>query len=410
MKLINKISRYYLINSVIIFIVAFVSIYFTLNWILTDEIDERLKIKNDEVKKRFYSDEIISNPPYVELLQVDSLLKSSSNIGDTLIYSITEKENEPFHQITSFLSKDGKNYKLVVRTSLIEKEDLFITLLIIFAVTFGVFTIVLFFINRKSAKEIFTPFYNDLEMLKSYSVKSGLPFKLSDSKIDEFKELNSALTSLSEKAVHEYRALKEFSEDLSHELQTLVAVTKSKVELLLQNSNLDEVSVVNLHTAYQSLSKLDNLNRSLILLAKLENKDFFDSEEIDLKNVINRVYDIAESKEINISTRLNSNIIKCNLSLIDTLVNNLVSNSIKHNFEKGKVDIKLTENILEIQNTGEASAANTTEFFNRFSKASKKSDSTGLGLAIVKKICDLYGYRIEYLHENEIHRIIIYFK
>jgi signal transduction histidine kinase len=413
MKLITKISRYYLLNSVLVFIVAFVGIYISLNWILTNEIDERLELKNEEVVRSFNSGGLINNPPYVELSKVDTLFKSSGSITDTIVYIKSEKENEPFHQIVSSLTKDGKYYKLIVRTSLIEKEDLFITLLIIFAVTFGVFTLILFFINRKSAKEIFTPFHNDLENLKNYSVKSGLPVKLSDSKIDEFKELNSALASLSEKAVHEYRALKEFSEDLSHELQTLVAVIKSKLELLLQNSQLDEVSIVNLHTAYQNLGRLDKLNRSLILLARLENKDLFDSEEISINDLLNRIIDnyrdIAESKKINIISKLNSDTrIKCNLSLFETMVNNLISNSIKHNIENGVVEINLSDNFFLIQNTGEPVKVNTIDLFNRFSGSKNKSDSTGLGLAIVKKICELYEFRIEYEYEEGLHKIHIY--
>jgi signal transduction histidine kinase len=414
MKLINKISRYYLINSVIIFIVSFISIYITLNWILTDEIDEQLRIKNDELIKRFYSGESVNNPPFTELSLVDTLLKSSGIISDTIIYFTSENENEPFHQITSFISKDDKNYKLVVRSSLIEKEDLFISLLVIFSLTFGALVILLFFINRKSTKEIFTPFYSNLVHLKHFSVKSASSLKLTDSNILEFSELNSALHSLSEKAVTEYLALKEFSEDLSHELQTLVAVIKSKVELLLQKDNLDEASVNDLHVAYQNLGRLDGLNRSLILLAKLENKDFFDSEEIILESIINKVIenyrDVAEAKHIKINTNINSDLtILCNPVLIETLINNLISNSIKHNIANGTTDIKFSENVMEIQNTGESFTGNTEEFFNRFNKISKKSDSTGLGLAIVKKICDLYNFSIEYSIENQFHKVSITF-
>jgi signal transduction histidine kinase len=415
MKLINKISRYYLINSVTLFIIAFAGIYFTLNWIITDDIDEQLRIKNEESKKRFYTGELVDDPPYIEIIKVKNVLKSPDDVTDTLIYLSSEKEKEPFHQIISFVQKDGNNYKLVVRTSLIEKEDLFYTLLIIFSITFAAFVIPLFFINRKTTKDIFVPFYENLNRLKNYSVKADSPLNLSDSKIEEFSELNSALYSLSEKAVKEYKALKEFSEDLSHELQTLVAVIKSKFELLLQKVDLDEESANNLQSAYHSLNKLDKLNRSLILLAKLESKDLFESESIKLKEIIDKVADnyrdIAETKNLKLDTNLNSDLtIKCNAALIETVINNLVSNSIKHNIGNGNINIKLSGNTLEIRNTGEPFTGHTEEFFNRFSKASKKSDSTGLGLAIVKKICDLYNYKIEYFYDHKYHKIKIYFK
>ena len=415
MKLINKISRYYFINSVVLFIIAFAGIYFTLNWIITDEIDEQLKIKNEEIKKRFYRGELVNDPPFVEIIKFDKIIKSTSEITDTSIYISSENEQEPFRQIISFVNKDGNYYKLVVRTSLIEKEDLFYTLLIIFSITLASLIIILFFINRKTTKDIFTPFYDNLNQLKNYSVKAETSLQLTDSKIDEFNELNLALSSLSEKALKEYKALKEFSEDLSHELQTQVAVIKSKFELLLQKVDLDEESANNLQSAYHNLNKLDKLNRSLILLAKLESKDLFDSEKIELEKIISKVADnysdFAEAKKIKINTDLNSDLtIECNPSLIETVINNLVSNSIKHNIQNGRVVIKLLGDTLEIQNTGESFTGNTNEFFERFSKASKKSDSTGLGLAIVKKICDLYGYKIEYSHNQENHKIKIYFK
>ncbi|MCW8810153.1 MAG: HAMP domain-containing histidine kinase, partial [Ignavibacteriaceae bacterium] len=127
--------------------------------------------------------------------------------------------------------------------------------------------------------------------------------------------------------------------------------------------------------------------------------------------VVENYRDIAETKNLKIDTNINSDLtIICNAPLIETVINNLISNSIKHNIENGNIDIKLSGNTLEIQNTGEPFTGNTDEFFNRFNKASKKSDSTGLGLAIVKKICDLYNYKIGYFYDKKYHKIKIYFK
>jgi signal transduction histidine kinase len=413
MKLINKISRYYLLNSVVIFIIAFAGIYFTLNFIITEEIDEQLRSKNDDIIKRFNQGILVTDPPFIELEKVEQILYPNYVLSDTLLF--ISNEEEPFRQITSFIYYNDNNYKLVVRSSLIEKDDLFYSLLIIFSITFASLFIILFFINRKTTKDIFTPFYENLKHLNNYSIKNDSSLNLSASKIEEFNELNLVLYSLAEKAGNEYKALKEFTEDLSHELQTPVSVIKSKLELLLQKDNLDEESANNLQNAYHSLNKLEKLNRSLILLAKLESKDFFESEGIVLNEMINKVIDnyrdIAETKKIKIVTDIKSEVnIKSNKALIETLINNLVSNSIKHNIENGEIRIRFSNNSLEIQNTGRSFEGDTEELFNRFNKASKKSDSTGLGLAIVKKICDLYGFRIEYLYNRGNHLVKINFK
>jgi len=415
MKLIKKISQYFLINSAILFVIVFAGINFTLIWIISEEIDEQLRITNGVITKRFYQGDLVNDPPLIELIKVEKIPHQIYSVSDTLIYIESERENEPYHQITSYLQKDGVNYKLIVRASFIEKEDLFYSLLIIFSITFALLIVILFFINRKTTKDILVPFYVNLNLLMNYSVKSGNPINLVASKIEEFNELNLALNLLSDKASKEYKALKEFTEDVSHELQTPVSVIKSKLEILLQKDNLDEESTNNLQNAYKSINKLDKINRSLIFLAKLESKDLFEAERILLSEIVQNVVmnysDIAYENNLIIHTELESEItVVCNAALIETLLNNLVSNSIKHNIKNGEIVIRLLGNILEISNTGELFSGNTDDFFNRFNKNSKKFNSTGLGLAIVKKICDMYEYKIDYFSSKGYHNVKVYFK
>ena len=95
--------------------------------------------------------------------------------------------------------------------------------------------------------------------------------------------------------------------------------------------------------------------------------------------------------------------------LTDTLLSNLMSNAIKHNNENGEIKIKLDENILTIQNTGDEPAYDPSLYFNRFARSGKSKDSTGLGLSVVKKICDLYNLKIAYTFEKPYHIITIIF-
>ena len=415
MKLITKISRYYLLNSTLLFMAAFIAVYYALNWIMNEELDERLLSSQSAIIEKLQQGIQVNNPPFIEVTKVPQEITEQVVLSDTSIYLREEGENEPFRQAVSYFSKDGNHYKLIVRASIIEKEDLVFSLLIIFMLVFLLMIIVLFFINRKTANEIFRPFYSNLEQLNRYTVRSEKGLDLQTSKIDEFAELNAALSELSAKGAKEYKALREFTEDVSHELQTPVSVVKSKLELLLQKDISDEEMIDHIRNAYFNINKLDKLNRSLVLLSKLESKDFFDEKEIDTGQVIERVIEnyqeIAEAKNINVSRNIKSRRkIKGNETLLDILISNLISNAIKHNYDGGRIEIELADSTFKIANTGNEESLDPAKIFNRFNKSNNSGDSVGLGLAIAKKICLLFDYEINYSYQSEMHTIEVKFE
>ena len=97
-----------------------------------------------------------------------------------------------------------------------------------------------------------------------------------------------------------------------------------------------------------------------------------------------------------------------NRNLADILISNLFTNAIKYNPDGGKILIELNEHYLIISNTGEPLNIEPQKIFERFLK-DKQSESLGLGLAIVKKICDFYGFTIEYsyLSREKMHSFMI---
>jgi signal transduction histidine kinase len=97
--------------------------------------------------------------------------------------------------------------------------------------------------------------------------------------------------------------------------------------------------------------------------------------------------------------------------LADILINNLISNAIKHG-EKREEEILIytTKSTLTISNFGDTALANPESLFLRFYRESKGAQSTGLGLAIVKKICDFYVFSLSYHHKEQKHIFSIQFK
>jgi signal transduction histidine kinase len=415
MKLLTKITRSFLLNTALLSLISMAIIYFMTDWILKDEIDSQLKITCTEIEQKLHSGNEVSFPPFIEVQRITENRNRPAKFIDTLIYLEPEKENEPFRQLTSEVMVKGYPFRIIVRSSLIEKEDLFFTLVFIFSVIFAILVMALFFINRKRTREIFVPFNQNLQRIKKFTVKSDDGLQLLHSNVEEFEELNSSLKDLAGRVKLEYRALKEFTEDLSHELQTPVAVIKSNLELLLQQEKKDPESFNYLQSAYQNTNKLDKLNRSLILLAKLESKDFFEPKKIILREVVQKVIDnyaeIAQSMNLKLQIDLTSaESIEASETLIEILIGNLITNAIKHNIEGGILNIKLLNKTFEIENSGSTITGDPQRFFARFYRGAESPNSTGLGLAIVRKITEMYEYKINYFYKDQIHLITLVFK
>jgi signal transduction histidine kinase len=415
MKLINKISNYFLISAAITFAVFAIMLYVIVQHTITNEVDEQLTNVYQKVVKELTAGQKADFPPFVE---INDLTSGEIDLGYKNVSLQTneesEGEGEPFRQYTSVTEIDGEKFVVTVRISLIEKEDMFFS---IFFVTVGAvffFLIVLFLINKFSSQKVLKDFYNTLTKLENFSLAYNDKLELNNSKIKEFTKLNEVVEKLSEKAKGEYRSLKEFTEESNHELQTPVAVVKSKLEMLLQSENLkqEELSLVN--AAINNLNKLERINKSILLLNKLDHKNLFEESQINLseeiKNVISNYSDFIDSKKIYIKTNLDSkSTIVVNNSLLNILLNNLISNSVRHNLEGGQIEIELKEKKLIIKNTGVPLTESSENMFKKFQKGNKNYDSIGLGLAIVKKICDLYTTNIHYETINDKHIITLIF-
>jgi signal transduction histidine kinase len=413
MKLINKISNYFLISAVITFAIFAIMLYVIVEHTINNEVDEQLNNVYQKVLKGLMAGQKADFPPFVEINELtNGTIDLGYNNVNLQMDKESESEGEPFRQYTAVTEIDGKKFVVTVRISLIEKEDMFFS---IFFVTIGavfLFLIILFLINKFSSQKVLKDFYSTLTKLENFSLADNDKLELDKSKINEFAKLNEVVDKLSEKAKSEYRSLKEFTEESNHELQTPVAVVKSKLEMLLQSENLkqDELSLIN--TAINNLNKLERINKSILLLNKLDHKNLFEESQINLseeiKNVISNYSDFIDSKKISLNVSLDGQpLIEVNPGLINILLSNLLSNSIKHNFDGGSISIKLNEAVLLITNTGLKPKDNPEIYFNRFHKSTESKDSIGLGLTIVKKICDLYKINIKYEFSDGLHRVIL---
>lgn len=249
-------------------------------------------------------------------------------------------------------------------------------------------------------RKVWKPFYSTLEQMKNYDIQEAEPLQTEKTQIKEFQDLNDAMRMLSKKAELAYSSQKHFVENTSHEIQTPLAVMKSKIELAFQNTNLPDEHVKLLLELNQSLTKLSKLNKALLLLSRLENDQFVDRNEIavasSIRDALGYFEEKVRSKGLKVRQMFEPEVsIKANKIIFEILINNLIKNAIYHNQENGFIDIHLKQGHLSIKNTAKNVSGELSGIPLRYQSDPTNTNSTGLGLSIVKKICEVSGLHYE---------------
>src|SRR5438270_6802034 len=164
-----------------------------------------------------------------------------------------------------------------------DSDSLIRSILLITISTILTILVVSILINRFALKQIWKPFYQSLDAVRKFKVNKKEALRLQQSNIDEFEFMNQTLQRITAQAQLDYLSLKTFSENASHEIQTPIAIVRSKLDLLIQDEDLREEQSQALQSAYNAIERLTRLNQSLLLLAKIENHQFEEVSAIDLK-------------------------------------------------------------------------------------------------------------------------------
>jgi signal transduction histidine kinase len=255
--------------------------------------------------------------------------------------------------------------------------------------------------------KLWRPFYGVLNEVKGFRINQPYRPKFPETQINEFNFMISCLNIATTNATENYRILKEFTENASHEIQTPLAIIRSKLDLLVQHEGLSESETASLRSAYGAIKKLSLINKDLLLITKIENHQFENKTEIDLLPIIeSKIIEFQElwsMSGLELVTELNPAKIIISKELIDILVNNILSNAVKHNIPNGKIVIKLNPGLLVVSNSGSNYSLNENLIFKRFYKVDNHTDNNGLGLSIVKQICNTSDIGIIYNYTDSLH-------
>ena len=418
MKLFTRYNRINISATIFTFVLGSIAFYFVLNYVLIRQLNETLRSEQQEivnfVEEHHQLPEIQNTKLQWITVEKTSLLLPKAKIKSVPFYNQKENENEYIRQLIFTINISNQNYLITVNKSQAETEDL---LKLIILVTVGMIALILLFnylINRKLINRIWQPFYKTIDDIKQYQVSDKQPMQLSNERIDELNLLNDSLNKMTQSIYREYSALKSFTENASHEMQTPLAVIRSKIDLLLQQTELKEQSLQQILSIEDAAQRLSKLHQSLLLLTKIENKQFVFNESIDVTKVIlekiNEREELIESKNLKIETECKEVTLSFHRHLAEILVNNLLNNAIKYTPEKGKINIELSNDFICFKNDAIGGTLDSNKIFQRFYKPFDSRDGTGLGLAIIKEICNLAGFEISYSFNNNQHIFLIGFK
>lgn len=391
--LLRKASKTFLITSIILLILSGIVLFTYTKQLLNSEIEEELFSNKDRVEHFLEQNPDLKGIP--PIMTAEKTEKSQKNIlVDTLIYDPSQDEIELFRQLSGTKTINGQQYKITVRAMVIESEDILFGIVFTFMAVIFIAFILLFYFNKFRNEKLWQPFFVNLDKIKKFSLKSNEDLHLKDSEILEFHELNSELKILTNKIQVDYHNLKQFTEDVSHEMQTPLAIMQAKIETIINDSHINEDQFNQFTSIQADISRLKQLNKKLILLSKIDNNQFSSSEMVSINDVVEKTLaNFKELASIEILQETHANLsVEMDKSLAIVLCNNLISNSVKHNKGDNAIMVIIEAHTFQVINSGDKALAHPDRIFERFYKESKKPDSTGLGLSIVKKICDHYGF------------------
>lgn len=415
MNLLNYTLKYLSIALLLVISVWAVLFYFNMIDEVQDSLDDGLENNKMLVIQRVEKDSgIIQRSGFsehnYEIKEVTekSGLKFKDKYQDTLMYTLNEEDMEPFRMLTTVFNKDNKYYEMKVVSSTVEEDDLVRSLLYSLIWLYAAILISFFVINHLLLRRIWTPFYQLLKRLKAFRLDKDKEIETGRTEVKEFQELNVAVQSLVAQSVGTYGSQKQFIENAAHELQTPLAISLNRLELLAENEDLSDQHLEAIGQVIGTLQRLTRLNKSLLLLSKIENKQYGEVSLLSIntltKTLISEYEDFAALKSVQVHLKEEGPLeAAMNKDLAAILISNLLKNAITHNIAGGTVNLSINSNGLVISNTGRSVALDPEQVFKRFKKDSQAQSSTGLGLAIVKAIIDLYGFDIQYSYTDQHH-------
>lgn len=417
MKLISHVTLRLSIAITVIMSAWAVLFYLAMIDEINDETDDSLEDYSEAIIIRALAGEKLpsknngSNNQYYMTKVDDQYAQTHPSIeySDEMVYIEEKRETEPARILKTIFQNDrDEHFLLVVMTPTIEKRDLKHSIFIWMSILYATLLIIIIVLNICVFYYSMKPLYRLLGWLRNYHV--GQRNKPLDNKnsITEFRTLYDATNLFAARNEKLFEQQKRFIGNTSHELQTPLAICRNRLEMMMEDESVSERQLEELAKTHHTLEHITKLNKSLLLLSKIENEQFPETRPVCLNDILTRyledykeVYDYRDiTVEVNEEQRLT---FQMNEMLATTLVTNLLKNAFVHNVDGGRICITFAKEAFRICNTGSPQPLDERKIFEPFFKGSKQEGSTGLGLSLVDGICKLSGLAVSYAFQDDMH-------
>ncbi len=349
-----------------------------------------------------------------EITKEEASVMENMSFKDTNIFIAARNETEPCKRlIIPFYDINDNYYKLTIYTPTIEKIELKERILILLFIIVIILITSVITIYLSVYKKALNPLYILLNWHRDYQLgKNEQEFPECKSNIKEMQELFNAAKSSTQRAEEAYKQQKLFLGHASHEIQTPLAVSITQLESLLEDESLNEEQMNKIFTTISTLRKMTRMNKSLLMLSKIENDQFNNKELVNINAIIHEKIDLFKEtfsqKQITIQINEKDSLdIEIDNILCDMLINNLLKNALIHNVQGGDVTIDINKDSIRFSNSGKHTALNEKMIFNYFYKESNEQNSSGLGLVLIKSICKKNNLNIDYQFIEKKHTFLI---
>jgi len=409
-KLLSQTTFIYLGFTFIAFYSSAVFLTHEADQFINSALEHRFRKAEHYAWERVQQGHLFENHPsiFLKALRAEPDSTRFPQYRDTLVYNQNQDEMQQFRKKITLLRVNDQCFRAEIIKPLDDfyrlRDDIFGALIPAFILL--ALGIVLF--NYLLSGYFFQPLNKILGIMRTYRVGQGLKLPTVKTRTSEFIKLQDLFHQMIERIENEYRNLKEYTENMAHEMQTPLSVIRNKTELLIADDTVMRHHAATVQFIYDEVNQLSKLGNTLNLLTKIENGEFNNSIEVATQPAIEQLLDatreLARLKSMKIETRLAADHrLLLDPFLLDLLLKNLLRNAIRYGTKDGPIRITTTPDLFSISNYGPPLQAPVEKLFERFYRAGNRGTSLGLGLSLVKKICELNQLAIEYEYRENQH-------
>ncbi|MCF8261912.1 MAG: HAMP domain-containing histidine kinase [Melioribacteraceae bacterium] len=412
-----------LLKITLVFVVfAFIAFYSSALF-LTHEADEfifdNLNSRFNKTEQRIFNEfkktgnlDKLKSHMKIDTLSINMDLSKYPIYADTAIYDEDYERVRNYKKKLIIIEAKEANYQIELLRSVDDflrlREDIFESLIpafIILATTFILFASTL-------SGFYFRPFNKILKTMRTYKIGTNNNIPKVKTSTSEFVKMQELFQEMIGRIEDDYKRLKEYTENMAHEIQTPLAIIRSKIENLFASESVMEKHSDSIEAIYNEANHLSKLGSTLNLLTKIENNEYTNAKNILTKEVIVNhtaaVQELFELKSLKIELDLSdSHEIYIDPILLDIIIKNLLSNVQNYTSANSTIRILSEDNSISFINKGKPLPFGKDELFERFKRNTNSNNSLGLGLALVKKICEINNLQLNYNYNDGFHEFRI---